>query len=73
MVDKRSLSIRCESLHYRLAGYIERGHFLDVSDQKAVAGDDGMIPGFAANRLEPRQLLVPFRCRSHEHHFAFLA
>src|SRR5688572_4989948 len=49
---------------------VERSHFLNVADQEPAGGNDRMVPGLAADRLEPRDLLVPIRRGFDEHHLA---
>ena len=49
------------------------GHLLGVADVEPAAGDRGMVPRLAFNRLEAGKLLVLFRVRGHEHHFPLLA
>src|SRR5258706_1314610 len=50
----------------------ERRHLLAVANQQDVSNHHRMVPGFALDRLEPRELSELLRRRSDERQLAFL-
>ena len=67
--DPRVIPLRTGD-HNLWRSRVERRHLAQVPDQPAPIGDDGVVPGAAVERGEPRQLLVPRECGAHQHDIA---